>query len=158
MARPLPLASQRRKQQGNEYAGNVSSLPYTYTKKKKRRTKGAKREGFFFWLGPFFLNKLFFTCSKTSLAVNLFPFLLTVPSTTLHYRVCADHLHDGSPAERALATAARQLICTFRASTHVPTPAIVSPERFKSLQITHHTYTILCTRNLKCDAEYPPVQ
>jgi hypothetical protein len=105
----------------------TNNLPYRYTKKKKRRTKGEKRESiFFFWLGPFFLNKLFFTCSKTSLAVNLFPFLLTVSSTTLHYRVRADHLHDGSPAERALATAAHQLICTFRASTHVPTPAIVT--------------------------------
>jgi len=49
MARPLPLASQRRKQQGNEYAGNVSSLPYRYTKKKKRGAKGAKRESFFFF-------------------------------------------------------------------------------------------------------------
>jgi hypothetical protein len=136
MARPLPPASRRHEQQGNEYAGNVSSLPYRFTKEEKQSSFLGD------WEGVHFLNKLFFTCSKTSLAVNLFLsywLYLPPPYITEYARTTSTMGARQSGHLPPLRTSSFAHFEQVHMCPHLPS----SPERFKALQITHHIHQLV---------------
>lgn len=136
MARPLPPASRRHEQQGNEYAGNVSSLPYRFTKEEKQSSFLGD------WEGVHFLNKLFFTCSKTSLAVDLFLsywLYLPPPYITEYARTTSTMGARQSGHLPPLRTSSFAHFEQVHMCPHLPS----SPERFKALQITHHIHQLV---------------
>jgi hypothetical protein len=59
---------------------------------------------------------------KSNLTYAILSSFLLTQSRWLKYRVRSDHLHNGCTAKWTLVTASSELVSTFVAGAHVPTP------------------------------------